>query len=216
MLVLYRRLIRWAFTRFYREFAWTYDGVAWLVSAGFWRSWVLSAVPALQGRILELGFGSGHAQLALAAQGRLAVGLDASPQMNARTAQRLLRAGHVPYLCRGVAQQLPFADMSFDSVLVTFPAEYILDAATAAEVRRVLAPGGQLVVVDGAQFTRNGAYERLSDLAFRATLQSSVRTTDVVLPYLSNFVTAGFRFTACWHSVGPSRVMVVQGYVARY
>jgi ubiquinone/menaquinone biosynthesis C-methylase UbiE len=210
--MLYRRFIRWAFARFYREFAWTYDAVAWLVSAGLWQRWVLSVVPYLRGQVLELGFGSGHVQLALARQGTAAFGLDASPQMVARTARRLRKAGHYAALCRGVAQQLPFADDSFDGVLATFPAEYILDHATASEVRRVLAPGGQLLLLDGAQFTRDGAYERLSDLAFRATLQSSVRASVSQLPYLRHFVAAGFRFTAHWQAVGPSRVMIVQGY----
>ncbi|NTV64514.1 MAG: hypothetical protein HGA65_13385, partial [Oscillochloris sp.] len=50
-------LVRWAFERLYREFAWTYDMVAVAVSGGLWRRWGLAALPYVRGRVLELGFG---------------------------------------------------------------------------------------------------------------------------------------------------------------
>ncbi|NJP04278.1 MAG: hypothetical protein HC837_00930 [Chloroflexaceae bacterium] len=45
MMVLYIAFIRWAFDRFYRECAWTYDTVAWLVSWGYWQRWTHAALP---------------------------------------------------------------------------------------------------------------------------------------------------------------------------
>ncbi len=58
--ILYGRFLRWAFGRFYREFAWTYDLVAAIVSRGHWRHWIVAAVPWLQGdAVLELGSGTG-------------------------------------------------------------------------------------------------------------------------------------------------------------
>lgn len=206
---MYRRLVRWAFARFYREFAWSYDAVAWAVSAGLWRRWALSVLPELHGRVLELGFGTGHVQLALAAR-PAAFGLDASPQMAARAARRLRRHGHTPRLANGNAQQLPFRDAAFDTVLATFPAEYILDPATHAELRRVLAPGGRLVIVPFAQLDPN-LYTSIVDLAYRLTLQSPVRRDNAVAPQGPPLQIAGIALEPRWVAVGPSRVMILAG-----
>ncbi|MFV9505519.1 MAG: class I SAM-dependent methyltransferase [Oscillochloridaceae bacterium umkhey_bin13] len=205
----YRQLIRRAFYHFYREFAWSYDSVAWLVSAGLWRRWALTALPELRGRVLELGFGPGHLQLALADQPAV-VGLDASPQMVYQAARQLRRAGHQPRLTRGLAQQLPFAARSFDTVVATFPADYILEPATQAELRRVLAPGGRLVLIPLAQLSP-GLYTWLVDLAYRATLQAPVRTDAPIEPELGRLRLAGLHLRQQWVTVGPSRVLVLVG-----
>src|SRR4030067_2774056 len=57
--------------------------------------------------------------------------------------------GTVP-VARGVAQAQPFASGSIDSVVSTFPSEYILDPKTLSEIDRTLRPGGCLVIVTGA------------------------------------------------------------------
>lgn len=206
----YRALIRRLFHHFYREFAWTYDGVAWAVSAGLWRRWVLAALPLLQGRILELGFGPGHLQRALADRPGVA-GLDASPQMTAMAARHLRRAGHTPRLARGIAQRLPFPDAAFETVVATFPAEYILDPATHAEIRRVLAAGGRLVVVPFAELDP-GALARLIDLAYALTLQRPVRHTGPATP-APPLRLGDLPLTPRWVRVGPSRAMILVGEV---
>ncbi|HEU4329200.1 MAG TPA: class I SAM-dependent methyltransferase [Roseiflexaceae bacterium] len=174
---VYLALVRWAFARFYREFAWTYDTVAALVSAGYWRDWALSALPALRGRVLELGCGTGNLQVALARRADLppAIGLDASPTMVALSRAKLAKAGLPARLLRADARALPFPNGRFDTLVATFPSEYIADPATLAEARRTLAPGGRLVVILAAQFTADGLYERAIDIAYRLTLQSSPR-----------------------------------------
>jgi SAM-dependent methyltransferase len=91
---LYTRLLRWAFTRFYREFAWTYDLVAALVSRGLWRHWIEAVAPQLRGsRVLEIGCGTGYLQRALRRQGLDSYGLDASPQMLRLAQGKMERAG---------------------------------------------------------------------------------------------------------------------------
>jgi len=157
-LKFYQRLIRWLFHRLYHELAWSYDLIAWLVSAGHWQRWVEAAVPSLHGRVLELGCGPGYLQRALAERPDV-VGIDSSPAMLRRAARFTRR------LVQADARQLPFADASFDTVCATFPAEYILDPATHAEIRRVLAPNGQLVIVDGGRI--EGGYGRLIDAVYR-------------------------------------------------
>jgi ubiquinone/menaquinone biosynthesis C-methylase UbiE len=214
-LALYSALIGWAFERFYREFSWTYDGVAWLVSRGLWYHWAAAALPFLRGRVLELGCGTGHMQRALAQQHPApALGLDVSPQMLGHTRRRLRRAGAVPRLLRGVAQALPLAGGSVQSVLATFPTSYILHPATLAEIRRVLSSDGRLVVVDAAHFTRQGSYERLVDLAYRLvflrgiTHRDSSAADDTEHPYTAHFEQAGFAVQAHPRQVGSSSVLV--------
>lgn len=175
--LFYLALVRWAFARFYREFAWTYDTVAALVSAGHWRDWALSALPELHGRVLELGCGTGNLQVALARRTDQppAVGLDASPTMIALSRAKLARVGLPARLLHADARGLPFPPAAFDTLVATFPSEYISDPATLLEARRVLTPGGRLVVILAALFTADGLYERAVDLAYRLTLQSSPR-----------------------------------------
>jgi ubiquinone/menaquinone biosynthesis C-methylase UbiE len=204
----YRALVRRAFHHFYRELAWTYDTVARLVSGGLWFAWGRAALPELRGRTLELGFGTGHLQLALAARPAVA-GLDASPQMAARAAARLRRHGRAPRLANGLAQQMPFPTAAFDTVVATFPAEYILDPATHAEIRRVLAPGGRLVIVPLAQLDP-GPYARLVDLAYRLTLQAPARR-DPPAPPLAALQVGGIPLAQRWAVVGPSRALILTG-----
>ena len=173
----YVGLVRWAFARFYREFAWTYDTVAAAVSGGRWGAWGLATLPYLRGQVLELGCGTGNLQQALARSHivQRAAGLDASPQMLAISRRKLSASGQSERLVRAVAQALPFSATSFDSVVATFPTEYIIDTATLAELRRVLRPRGRLVVALAASFSSDRLYQRLIELLYRVTLQRSPR-----------------------------------------
>jgi ubiquinone/menaquinone biosynthesis C-methylase UbiE len=223
---VYARIVRWAFARFYREFAWTYDTVAALVSGNRWRIWALAALPYLRGRVLELGCGTGNLQWALAqADFSAPIGLDASPQMLTLTRRKLAHIAISPRLLRADACALPFPLAVFDTLVATFPSEYILAPATLAEARRVLRPGGQLVIVLAAQFTGEGLYQRAVELAYRLTLQRPPRSTSskpdaqqrlgelVASPIGAalerELVRAGFTPHAFWHPVANSRVALV-------
>jgi len=173
---LYARLIRWGFARFYHEFAWTYDTVAALASAGQWRNWTLTALKFARGATLELGCGTGYVQLALAQHhAGSSVGLDRSPSMIRLTRRRLQRSGFPASLVRADAGALPFASASFDTVLATFPSDYIAAETTIAEIRRVLRPGGMVAIALWARFADDSPYARLVDVAYRLTLQRSPR-----------------------------------------
>jgi len=195
---LQQRLVRWAFTHFYREFAWSYDTVAWLVSRGLWARWVKAALPYLKGRTLELGFGTGHLQQALAArQPHATFGLDASPQMLALTRRRLQRnppTQRRANLIQGQAQNLPFATASFETVLATFPSEYIFHPMTLAEIHRVLCSTGFLLLVDAASFLPS---------EFEPPLAPPQ------IPYQGLLEQEGFKVKTQWVQVEKSRVMLL-------
>jgi ubiquinone/menaquinone biosynthesis C-methylase UbiE len=144
------RILGWLLQRLYQEFAWAYDGVAWLVSLGRWTAWGEAVLPFLKGeRVLEVGCGTGRL-LARLMQDRQAWGIDPSSAMLRRARRRLRRQG-LPRLCRACAQALPFPGGTFDTVVSVFPTAYLYDPACWAEFRRVLAPGGRVLVVHSVQ-----------------------------------------------------------------
>ena len=211
----YAGLVRWAFARFYREFAWTYDSVAAAVSGGHWAEWATACLPYLRGQVLELGCGTGNLQLALARQQTTrAIGVDASPQMLAIAQHKLARAALPSSLVRGAAQTLPFAAASFDTVVATFPSEYILDPATLAEIGRVLRADGQLVVVLAASFADDGLYQRAIDLLYRLTLQRSPRVAPEHAPQSTlgqRLMEQRFAVDERWLPVAGSHVHLLVG-----
>jgi len=142
---LIQRFMRVFFNLLYHPFAFTYDLVAATVSFGKWEDWVFSIIPIIEGtRILEPGHGPGHLQRALLDRGLVSVAIDESAQMGTLAKRRL---GRSSMLARALAQSLPFADKSFDSVISTFPTEYIFNPHTLSDVNRVLRSSGRFIVL---------------------------------------------------------------------
>ena len=148
---LLRSFLRTFFRHLYHGLSPLYDLVAWAASLGAWKAWGRTGLPFVEGdTVLELGPGPGHLQVAMSESGWSPLGLDESPQMLGRTSQRLRKLGRSIGLARGIAQELPFASGSLDTIVSTFPAEYILDARTLREAWRTLRPGGRMVVIPWA------------------------------------------------------------------
>lgn len=168
------RFMRFFFFHLYHTFAWTYDRVSAIVSLGRWQVWTRSVLPFIQGRhVLELGFGPGHLQGQLRMRPGLTVGLDESRQMARLAGKRLRDSGGAQInLVRGLAQALPFPAASLNTVVSTFPAEYIFDAQTMREVHRVLQPGGSLVILPAAWITGGALLDRLAAWIFHVTGES--------------------------------------------
>ncbi len=104
-------------------------------------------------RVLDIGCGTGSL-VVLAAQELAAVsfaGLDPDPKALARARTKAWKAGVQVEFKQGYAEELPFANASFDQVWSSMMFHH-LDAEvkrkTLAEVRRVLAPGGFLHLLD--------------------------------------------------------------------
>jgi len=203
---VYGSVLQWVFRRLYHELAWCYDLVAALVSGGYWKHWIRAVVPFLRdGPVLELGCGTGYLQLALAQKGVQHVGCDASNAMLGQANRRVRRAGYLPRLVHGQAQGLPFPPAMFGDVVATFPAPYIVDTATLAEVRRVLRPDGRLLIVDGGRLETGGTGEAAVNALFRATLQDRVQEH-----YGHLLSGSGFALDAARVSVGRSSVLVLR------
>jgi SAM-dependent methyltransferase len=104
-------------------------------------------------RVLDLGSGAGTdslvAALMVGGRGRV-TGIDMTPGMlaRARTAAEELGATNVEFV-EGEAEELPFADASFDVVISNGVIDLIPDKDAAfSELNRVLVPGGRLQVAD--------------------------------------------------------------------
>lgn len=104
-------------------------------------------VPFAQGRILEVGIGTGlNLEYYDKSKVREIVGLDPGMQFHRLARKRIARAGLDVELVGFSAEELPFADASFDSVLVTYTLCSISDPVAALkQMRRVLAPNGRLI-----------------------------------------------------------------------
>jgi ubiquinone/menaquinone biosynthesis C-methylase UbiE len=169
-----RSLLRAFFYLLYQPLAWTYDAVAWLVSLGRWRSWVETVLPELSGpRVLELGHGPGHLQVAMRIRDLSPVGIDLSSQMGRLAAERGRRHGFAPLLVRASGTQPPFRSGAFDQVVATFPTEYIVQPATLAAAHRVLRPGGSMVLLPVAWLNSRRPVLRPFAWLFRITGQAA-------------------------------------------
>ena len=121
--------------------------------AGQWRVWQRLVLSRLRGHdVLELGCGLGDLLADMSEAGYLCHAVEHSPQMVKATRETLQRRNlhKKAIVIQGSAKHLPFSNESFDTVVSTFPSEYIYDPNTIAEVERVLRSGGRLIVVEGA------------------------------------------------------------------
>jgi ubiquinone/menaquinone biosynthesis C-methylase UbiE len=207
---LIRAFMRFFFHHFYHGLSWTYDVVAAIVSVGRWRDWGRTTIPHLSGtRILELGFGPGHLQVALSQAGFQAIGLDESRQMCRQAAANLRKNGLPPALFRGYAQRMPFACDSFDSLVATFPSEYIFDPATLDEAWRVLRPGGRLVVALSALPGSASLFDRAAAWLFRVTGQSGDLTDEIEARIKAYFMAGNFQLDVIRIEIRQSNVILI-------
>lgn len=193
----------------YHRMAWSYDLVAWTVSLGMWKEWVAAVIPYLEGpRVLELGHGPGHLQRRLLEQSgsfSFVAGLDRSPQMSHMARRRLARRGLQPALVNGEAQCLPFAEGAFDQVVATFPTEYIANPNTLDEIKRILAPGGQIVALPLAWITGKRARQRAAAALFRITGQAPAWDDRALQPAIR----AGFETRVEWIHLESSTLAII-------
>jgi ubiquinone/menaquinone biosynthesis C-methylase UbiE len=104
---------------------------------------------AAEGRILDVGVGSGLNLPFYARQAQEIFGLDPLPRLLARTQSNAQHMQIPIYLLEGSAERIPLADRSMDTIVMTWTGCSIPEVGTALrEMRRVLKPGGRLLFVE--------------------------------------------------------------------
>ena len=104
-------------------------------------------IPAAQGRVLEVGIGSGLNLPFYGPDASEVVGLDPSAPLR-MAGHRIGRIGQVVKMVEGTAEAIPIDDATFETVLTTWTLWSIPDLhAALSEIRRVLKGSGALVFV---------------------------------------------------------------------
>jgi SAM-dependent methyltransferase len=117
-----------------------------LLNAYYCRPAILDLAGDVTGRrILDAGCGSGPISAALRDRGAILTGFDASAGMVELARQRL--GPDADLHVADLASPLPYPDGAFDDVIACLVLHYLQDwTAPLAELRRVLKPGGRLIV----------------------------------------------------------------------
>jgi len=125
-----------------------YDAVMWPFERAAIGAWRRRLAARARGRVLEVGSGTG-AQLPWYAPGTDVTALEPDAGMRGRLVRRAAQAAARVRVVAGVAEALPFPDDSFDAVVSAFALCTVADPAAAlAELRRVLVPGGTLLLLE--------------------------------------------------------------------
>jgi len=140
-----------------------YDLLNHLLSGGvdtYWRRRAIRRLPhAAGGRILDVATGTADCAIAAVRLGpREVVGVDIAERMLDVARKKLAARGltQIVSLRKGEAESLPFPDGSFDAAIVAFGVRNFENLeAGLSEMRRVLRPGGTLVVLE---FSRPRAF----------------------------------------------------------
>jgi SAM-dependent methyltransferase len=126
--------------------AYTAENETSLINAYYTRPAILALAGNVAGRrILDVGCGSGPLFAALRDRGAILAGFDSSAGMIKRARRRL--GDDADLRVTELGSPLPFPDGAFDDVVAALVLHYLEDWGPAlAELRRVLKPGGRLIV----------------------------------------------------------------------
>ena len=110
-----------------------------------WR-WIGRHLPP-GGRVLDIGCGNGALLRELSSRIASGAGVDRSPRMIALARAQAVGQEHLSFETVD-GPRLPFADASFDAVVSLLSFRYLDWDPIVNEIRRVLAPGGRILIVD--------------------------------------------------------------------
>lgn len=133
-------------------------------------------------RVLELGAGLGHLALPLAARGLSVTAVEPAALMIAALDRRAAEHGVALTTVHAKAEALPLPSSSFDLVVIADALHFFDVALAAAEIDRVLAPGGAVAVVSSS--SDDTPFMRELDALVAATADRRVRSTAARTPQL--------------------------------
>jgi len=136
----------------------TLTGEIWLEH---WHRYHFAALAARGARVLDVASGEGYGTALLAATATSVVGVDASSEAIAHARSAYSALGNVEFVA-GDCAKLPFADGAFDVIVSFETIEHITaQQAFIAETRRLLAPGGMLLLSspNKAEYTDRRGYQ---------------------------------------------------------
>lgn len=120
-----------------------------------------AAGPPAGSAALDVGCGTGRWTAVLAERRTITVvGVDRAPAMLEQTQARLRRSGLWALLVRGDALELPFPEATFDAAVSGFVFDHLALAQRPAfftELRRVVRPGGRVLLLDSRREARHTA-----------------------------------------------------------
>jgi SAM-dependent methyltransferase len=153
-------------------------------------------VPQAEGDVLELGCGGGI-NLAFYDPAKIKSfsGVDPSPALLERSRDAAQAIGLEADIRGGVGEALPFADASFDTVLITFTLCSVESQShVLSEMRRVLRPGGK------ALFLEHGGAPDLSVQKWQRRIEPLWKRLaggcHLTRPISGAYVAAGFRLAS--------------------
>ena len=180
--------------RFTRDFDRTYTLIAGVYDLAVkalpvWKSWLRQAIPHIRGpRVLEVSFGTGYLLTQYAA-GFETHGVDYNEKLVSVASGNLKKKGIAAELRQGDVEALPYDDEAFDCIVNTMAFTAYPDADKAmSEFRRVLKPGGRLVLID-IEFPRDRNWLGMKMTRFWMALGDIVRDMDAI------FRRFGFEYT---------------------
>lgn len=162
--------------KFYSASAGIYDFLVKVLPT--WRNWIKHTLPYIEGpHVLEVSFGSGYLMTQYADRFET-YGIDYNGNMVNTAKKNLARKGIIADLRQGNVESLPYEDNFFDTVINTMAFTGYPDAQKAlSELRRVLKPGGKLVMVDIA-YPKNGNWLGVQATKFWIAFGDLVRDMD--------------------------------------
>jgi len=145
-----------------RFFAAIYDRLTAGSEEACVRDWRAALLRDLDGRVLEIGAGTGHNLPHYPSTVTDLVLAEPDPAMRKRLDIKVVARGVRATVVDASAEQLPFDDAAFDAVVSTLVLCSVRDQAAAlAEIRRVLVPGGRLVFLEHVAADAESKPERL-------------------------------------------------------
>ena len=100
-------------------------------------------------RVLDVACGTGNLALPAARLGAVVTGVDIAPNLIEQAQENAKREGLTVQFDEADAENLPYADASFDAVITMFGAMFTpRPELTAAELKRVVRPGGAIAMAN--------------------------------------------------------------------